>query len=194
MRTGPVVVALLFTVAFITATYITLTFIAPILEARLGVSGDGLSGYMMIYGSMAFVAAVFGGRVADRIGPSRMLLALCCLHAVLHPLVTQGPTGPVTVAIVLGAWALFGWSHFTAQQSRLVNIAPRDASLVLALNSSMLYVGIALGSFFASHLVAFPEWRGIAAGSFVAVIIAAILLIAGDRWIASRSESDPQAA
>lgn len=186
VRTGPVLVALMFTVAFIAATYTTLTFIAPILETRLGVGRDGLSTYMMIYGAMAFVAAVFGGMIADRVGPSRALLFLCACHAVLHPLVTQGPTSPLAVAVILGCWSLFGWSHFTMQQSRLVAIAPKDAQLVIALNSSMLYVGIAVGSWLATQLVAIPDWRGIAAGSFSLVVAAAVILVLGDRWIARR--------
>ncbi|HRK17612.1 MAG TPA: MFS transporter [Hyphomicrobiaceae bacterium] len=194
VRTGPILVALLFTVAFIAATYTTLTFIAPILETRLGVGRDGLSTYMMIYGAMAFVAAVFGGMIADRVGPSRALLFLCAAHAILHPMVTQGPTSPVAVAIVLGCWSLFGWSHFTMQQSRLVSIAPKDAQLVIALNSSMLYVGIAAGSWLAAHLVAVPEWRGIAAGSFTLVLTAAIILVIGDRWIARHRAMAPFAS
>lgn len=191
VRTGPILVALLFTVAFIAATYTTLTFIAPILETRLGVGRDGLSTYMMIYGAMAFIAAVFGGMIADRVGPSRALLFLCAAHAILHPMVTQGPTSPIAVAIILGCWSLFGWSHFTMQQSRLVSIAPKDAQLVIALNSSMLYVGIALGSWLAAHLVSIPEWRGIAIGSFTLVLTAAIILVIGDRWIARHRAMAP---
>lgn len=191
VRTGPILVALLFTVAFIAATYTTLTFIAPILETRLGVGRDGLSTYMMIYGAMAFIAAVFGGMIADRVGPSRALLFLCAAHAILHPMVTQGPTSPVAVAIILGSWSLFGWSHFTMQQSRLVSIAPKDAQLVIALNSSMLYVGIALGSWLAAHLVSIPEWRGIAMGSFTLVLTAAIILVIGDHWIARHRAMAP---
>ncbi len=168
------------------ATYITLTFITPILETRLGVGRDGISTYMMIYGSMAFVAAVFGGMVADRFGNSRALLVLCGLHACLLPLVTQGPSHPVAVAVVLGGFSLFGWSHFTMQQSRLVGIAPHEAQLVIALNSSMLYVGIALGSFLAARLLPIPDYKGLAAGSLVMVLSAAVILVLGDRWIAAR--------
>jgi MFS transporter, DHA1 family, inner membrane transport protein len=186
IRNGPILMALLFTVAFVGATYTTLTFITAILEQRLGVGRDGVSTYMMIYGSMAFVAAVFGGMVADRFGNSRALLVLCALHAGLLPLVTQGPSHPVAVAVVLGGFSLFGWSHFTMQQSRLVAIAPHEAQLVIALNSSMLYVGIALGSALATQLLPISEYRGLAIGSFALIIAAALILVLGDRWIAAR--------
>ena len=186
VRNGPVMMALMFTVAFVAATYTTLTFITPILETRLAVGRDGISSYMMLYGSMAFVAAVFGGKIADRIGNSRALLVLCCLHAIVLPLVTQGPVHPIAVALALGSFSLFGWSHFTMQQSRLVGIAPHDAQLVIALNSSMLYVGIALGSFMAAQLLPIPNYRGLAAGSFVMVTLAGFILVLGDRWIANR--------
>ncbi|NOU05914.1 MAG: MFS transporter [Hyphomicrobiaceae bacterium] len=186
IRNGPILMVLLFTVAFVGATYTTLTFITPILEQRLGVGRDGVSTYMMIYGSMAFIAAVFGGMVADRIGNSRALLVLCAMHAVLLPMVTQGPSHPIAVALVLGGFSLFGWAHFTMQQSRLVAIAPQEAQLVIALNSSMLYVGIALGSALAAQLLPIPSYQGLALGSFVLVTSAALILVLGDRWIAAR--------
>ena len=186
VRSGPVIAGLAFTLLFMTSTYITLTFITPMLETRLGVGRDGLAAYLMIYGSMAFVASMVSGMIADRVGPSRALFALCVMLSVLHPLMTQGPTQPIAMALIIGAWSLFGWSHFTMQQSRLVSIAPRDAQLVIALNSSTLHLGIAVGAAIASFLIVIPEWRGIAAASTLLVIAAAISLIAGDRWIERR--------
>ncbi len=182
--TPHMLMALLFTVFYVGASYTTLTYLALIVEVRLGLTGSGVAMVLAVYGGMAFVAAVISSRLTDAFRPSRILLTLCALLAVLMPLVTQGPTQIGLAIVVLAAWSLCSWSHFTAQQSRLVTINPESAQLLLALNSSMLYVGIAMGSALASQLLPVPEFRGLAFGAVAQIAIAAVVLMIGDRMIA----------
>lgn len=184
LRTPHLLMALLFTVFFVSGSYTTLTFLTTILETRLGLSGNGVSIFLALYGGMSFIAAVVGGVFADKIGASRALLFFCAALSILMPLVTQGPVEPLPAACIVGAWSLFSWSHFTAQQSRLVAIEPPLAQLLLALNSSMLYVGIACGSLLAAHLLPIPEFTGIAIGATMQVAIAVVVLLLGDRVVA----------
>ena len=44
------------------------------------------------------------------------------------------------------AWGIAGFGMMTPQQSRLAVLAPAQTPLLLSLNTSMLYVGTALGS------------------------------------------------
>ena len=184
LRTPHMLVALLFTVCFVGATYTTLTFLTLILEQRLGLGGAGVAIVLAIYGCMAFAAAVLSGPVTDRFGPSTVLLTLCALLVMLMPLVTQGPAQIVALTVIVGGWSLCSWFHFTAQQSRLVAIAPALAQLLLALNASMLYVGISIGSLLAARLLPIPEFKGLAIGAVVQLALAASILIVGDRMIA----------
>ncbi len=185
LTTPHLLVALLFTVAFVSASYTTLTFLTLILETRAGLGGTGVALALAVFGCMAFAAAVLSGPITDKYGPSRVLLTLCALLAVLLPLVTQGPTDPIILTIVVGAWSLCSWFHFTAQQSRLVAIAPPLAQLLLALNASMLYVGISLGSLLSARLLPIPEFKGLAIGAVILVLIAAVILVIGD-WLVAR--------
>ena len=181
-------VPLLFTVFYVSAGYTTLTYLTLILETRLGLGGTGIAIVLAIYGGMAFVAAVISGWLADAVAPSRLLYALCAALAVLMPLVTQGPTETISATVILAAWSLCSWSHFTAQQTRLVSISPEFAQLLLALNSSMLYVGIAMGSLLASKLLPISDFRGLAVGAVVQLAVATLVLLIGDRMAARHRE------
>lgn len=183
LLTPHMLVALLFTVFYVASSYTTLTYLTLILETRLHLTGTGISISLAIYGGMAFVAAVISGWLTDTFSPSRILLTLCGLMAVLLPLITQGPASVVPAITILAAWSLSSWSHFTAQQSRLVSINPAYAQLLLALNSSMLYVGIASGSMIAAKVLPIPYFKGLALTSVLLVGVAAIVLLIGDRLI-----------
>lgn len=190
LRTPKMLVALLFTVLFVGANYTTLTYITLVLETRLGLGGFGIAMVLAIQGCMAFLAATTSGWATDKFGPSRILLTLCVLQLVLMPMVTQGPADLIALPAIIGLWSLCSWFHFPAQQTRLVQIAPPLAQLLLALNASMLYVGIAAGTVLAARLLPAPQFQGIAAGSFVLVGLAAIVLVIGDRVVA-RAARDP---
>ena len=190
LKTPHMLVALLFTVSFVGATYTTLTFLTLIIETRLGLGGTGVAIVLAIYGCMAFAAAVLSGPATDKFGPSPVLLTLCLLLAVLMPLVTQGPSTPIALTLIVGAWSLCSWFHFTAQQSRLVAIAPPLAQLLLALNASMLYVGISNGSLLAARLLPIEDFKGLAVGAVVQLVLAAVILILGDRMVARRRVAD----
>jgi DHA1 family inner membrane transport protein len=51
--------------------------------------------------------------------------------------------GLVAVFVV---WGVAGFGMMTPQQSRLAELAPAQAPILLSLNSSMLYIGTALGA------------------------------------------------
>jgi MFS transporter, DHA1 family, inner membrane transport protein len=189
LTTPHLLIALLFTVAFVAASYTTLTFLTLILETRLGLGGTGISLVLAVFGCMAFAAAVLSGPITDKYGPSRVLLVLCALLAILLPLVTQGPAEPIALTIIIGAWSLSSWFHFTAQQSRLVAIAPPLAQLLLALNSSMLYVGISTGSVLSARLLPIPDFKGLAVGAVILVVLAAVILVFGDGMIARQAKA-----
>ncbi|MBN6051643.1 hypothetical protein JYK22_06815, partial [Nonomuraea sp. RK-328] len=52
---------------------------------------------------------------------------------------------PLT-ALLLAAWGASTWSQTPAQQVRLIAAAPRETAVVVGLNASAMYAGIALGT------------------------------------------------
>ncbi|GHO55970.1 hypothetical protein [Ktedonobacter robiniae] len=53
---------------------------------------------------------------------------------------------PVSALIVLFIWGVLGSLAFLAQQRRLLDLAAEHANVILALNNSTLYLGIAGGA------------------------------------------------
>jgi DHA1 family inner membrane transport protein len=100
----------------------------------------------MLFGLSGAVGTVVGGWANDRFGPIRSLavqLSLLGSMMVLVPL-TQGHYAWLVAVFVV--WGVAGFGMMAPQQSRLAAIAPAQAPILLSLNTSMLYVGTALGA------------------------------------------------
>ncbi len=57
---------------------------------------------------------------------------------------TQGE--PLLTLVVFVIWGVAGFGMMVPQQSRLALLAPQSAPLLMSLNTSMLYCGMALGA------------------------------------------------
>lgn len=136
------------------------TYIAPFLDQAAGVRGSGLATVLLVFGAGGAVGNILGGLAADRLRWRRLLAivlgALAAIYGLLSlsaHVLAPGPGLFVTAALVL-LWGLVGWSVPSIQQTRLVGIDPRLASVTLSLNASATYVGISLGAALGSIAVA----------------------------------------
>lgn len=146
LRSGRLMIAVAFTALFIGALYVPYTFIAPLLETLYGLSRDGVTGMLVLFGIGAVIGNAMGGRLTDRIGSRRTLVALCLAQCLLMPALTL-PTWPLAVvAVVIVVWSVFGWSFMVPQQARLAALDPVRLPVLFALNASAIYVGATLGS------------------------------------------------
>jgi len=146
LRSGRLMLAIAFTALFIGALYVCYTFLAPLLETLYGLSRDGVTGMLLLFGLGAVVGNAVGGRLTDRIGPHRTLVLLCLAQSLLMPALTL-PTWPVAVVgALIAVWSVFGWSFMVPQQARLAALDPPRLPVLFALNASAIYVGATLGS------------------------------------------------
>ena len=134
------------TLLFFIAIFSVFTYVGPILLALNAMSPVLLSVVLAIFGVAGIAGTLLGGWANDRFGSLRtitlqltVLLAMMCLL----PL-TQGHLLATVSTLVV--WGLAGFGLTAPQQSRLVNLSPAQAPLLLSLNSSMLYLGTALGA------------------------------------------------
>ncbi|MFH8344254.1 MFS transporter [Streptomyces sp. NPDC018045] len=149
--------ALGLTVLWIAGAFTVLTFMSPVLEAVGGIHGSVLSIWLMIFGVAAVAGNALGGRAADRLPTTRLMvistggltIALASFGA-LGSLGVHGSLGAALAAVALVVWGIFGWSFAPLQQHRLVELAPQSAGIVLSLNASAIYAGISLGGFLGS--------------------------------------------
>ncbi|HEY8881695.1 MAG TPA: MFS transporter [Roseateles sp.] len=146
LRSGRLMLAIAFTALFIGALYVCYTFLAPLLETLYGLSRDGVTGMLLLFGLGAVVGNAMGGRLTDGIGPRKTLVLLCLAQSLLMPALTL-PTWPLAaVGALIGVWSVFGWSFMVPQQARLAALDPPRLPVLFALNASAIYVGATLGS------------------------------------------------
>jgi DHA1 family inner membrane transport protein len=134
------------TLLYFVAIFAVFSYIGPVLQALQPMSDTRLSLTLALFGVSGVAGTLIGGAANDRFGalPTlRVQLALLGTMMALLPL-TAGHWWAMVA--VLMAWGTAGFGMMAPQQSRLVHVAPAQAPVLLSLNSSMLYVGTAIGA------------------------------------------------
>lgn len=168
------------TLLFFIAIFSMFAYVGPVLLALNAMGATQLSVVLAIFGLAGIAGTLLGGWSTDRFGSLRtigvqltVLVSMMCLL----PL-TQGSLVATVATMVV--WGIAGFGLTAPQQSRLVTLSPTQAPLLLSLNSSMLYLGTALGAIISGALIqsvglANLSWVGAPFG------LAALLTLAFDR-------------
>ena len=165
--TSPLLMAIVLVTALSGAGQFTLfSYFTPYYKQALGLSTGQITFLLMWFGAFAFIGNVVLTRVIDRVGPNRAVgvgLGLIALSLVSWPL----GSGIVSVAVILIPWALGCFSSNSTQQARLGMTAPALAPALMALNTSAIYLGQAMGASSGGWLIAHSgfaplNWVGLA--------------------------------
>ena len=146
LRRADVLLTLGLTLCYFTAIFTVFAYIGPVLQALAPMSSGRLSLTLMLFGVSGVAGTLIGGAANDRHGPLhtlRVLLLLLALMMAVLPL-ARGHWGWLVVVMLL--WGTAGFGMMAPQQMRLAPVAPVQAPLLLSLNTSMLYLGTALGA------------------------------------------------
>ncbi|MEJ8840078.1 MFS transporter [Ramlibacter sp. AN1133] len=146
--------------------FVLFSYMAPYFRQKLGLAPGALSFYFMCFGAFGLAGNMLMTRHIDRVGAGRAVmigLALMAGSLLIFPL---GVSLPLAVLVTI-PWALGCFSTNSAQQARLVGIAPALASATVALNSSAMYAGQAVGAATGGWLIAGGgmdslHWAGVA--------------------------------
>jgi predicted MFS family arabinose efflux permease len=133
------------TLLYSAGQFVLFSYFAPYYKDKIGATAGQLSLLFMWFGAFGFIGNMLMSRNIDRIGVHRAVMigvGLMALSLLVFPL----GTSMVLAAIVAVPWALGCFSSNSAQQARLVGIAPALASGSIALNSSAMYAGQAIGA------------------------------------------------
>jgi predicted MFS family arabinose efflux permease len=183
--TSPVLMAMVLVTALSGAGQFTLfSYFAPYYKHQIGASTEQITLLLMWFGAFALIGNVVLTRVIDRVGANVAVgvsLAMIALSLLLWPL---GAT-LVTTAAILVPWALGCFSSNSTQLGRLGMAAPALAPALMALNTSAIYLGQAVGAASGGWLISHGgyaplNWFGLA--WLVAAI--ALSLWAGSRKVA----------
>jgi predicted MFS family arabinose efflux permease len=144
-RSKALMVGVAVTVLSAAGQFVQISYFAPYFKQVLGLSPGALSLYFLCFGAFALAGNVLMSRHIDRVGTERSVMIGLGLMAVSLLVFPLGTT-LLLACIVSVPWALGCFSSNSAQQARLVAIAPALASATVALNSSALYAGQAIGA------------------------------------------------
>jgi len=136
------------------------SYFAPYYREVIGASAAGVSFLFLWFGAFGLIGNVVLQRLVDRFGAARCTtwaLAAMGLSLLLWPL---APTLWL-MAAVSTPWALGCFSSNSAQQARLGAAAPALAPALMALNTSAMYLGQAIGAAGGGALVAARGYDGL---------------------------------
>ncbi|MEO5807498.1 MFS transporter [Devosia sp.] len=143
--------ALLTMMLYMIGGFTVFTYFAPLAVTTIGLDKALLPAVLLAFGVGAAAGNIAGGQLADRFGAKATVIGASILLSIVTLLMSAVThldhtiAGPVFVGLMV-AWGLVAWAFPPAQASRILKLAPTNAPLVLSLNASALYFGVALGS------------------------------------------------
>jgi predicted MFS family arabinose efflux permease len=158
--THPALMAIVAVTAMSGAGQFTLfAYFAPYYRQMLQADASTISGLFAWFGAFGLVGNVLLSRHVDRVGAGRAVTALLvgvAASVALWPLART----PAMVMVVILPWALGCFAANSAQQARLGAAAPALAAALMALNTSAIYLGQALGAAGGGALMAANQAAG----------------------------------
>lgn len=152
-RSRALMLCLVVTVLSSAGQFSLFSYFAPYYKETLAMSPGQLSLLFMWFGAFGMMGNVLMSRHIDRIGTHRAVMFGLMLMAVSLLIFPLG-TSLLLAALVNLPWALGCFSSNSAQQARLVALAPALAAGSIALNSSAMYAGQAMGAAAGGWLIA----------------------------------------
>lgn len=173
-------VALLLLVTFLqmSGQFVVFTFMAPLLQRLAGAGPEAIAIVFSLYGIFGFVGNVIATRLVDSWGGYRTSLIFTATLLIGVSIWALGAGLLGVMAFGVSVWGLGFASTNSMQQVRLVGAAPPFAGASVSLNTSVLYVGQAVGSAIGGMLYVRDQLQatGYAAAAFVAVALAVVLV------------------
>lgn len=102
-----------------------------------------LAGLFLLWGVAATVGNLLAGRLVDRFDSRHIVNAMLWIAIVNFCALPWTAAHPVSAVIALVIWGICGWGLIVPQQHRLVQLSPQVAPLLLALNNTATYLGLA---------------------------------------------------
>ena len=139
-------------------TFTAFTYLTPILEDVTGFASGMVSLLLLVYGVSVAAGNIWGGKLADRFGPtSALYIVFGGLAAILFVL-TFSAYNPVAAVITLLVWGAFAFGNVPGLQVYVVQLAerytPHSVDVASGLNIAAFNIGIAVGAWLGGHVVA----------------------------------------
>jgi DHA1 family inner membrane transport protein len=177
-RNRMIVLLLSITTLQMSGQFVVFTFMGPLLTKLTHAGPDAVGLVFALYGVFGFIGIAIATRIVDSWGAYKTSLLFT---AMLLTGVTGWALGAGSYPLMacgVAVWGLGFASTNSMQQVRLVTAAPTLASASVSLNTSVLYIGQAVGSAIGGLLYArdLLYGAGYVSMSFVALALMTVLL------------------
>jgi len=177
---------LLATMVWCTGHFAVLGYVTSALRLGVEASPTIQASLMALMGTSGVIGNVALSRWVTRIGPdrgARVSLSFICAGLALWIAALSWLQAVWAVALAMIIWGLGNFAFNSSQQARLAQSAPTLTSASIALNSSSLYGGQAMGAALGAALVVALGYDAL--GPTALIIIALAMLLS---WLADRGE------
>ena len=164
------------------------TFLAPILQEISGFGAGAVSLILLVYGVSVAVGNIWGGKLADKMGPLPALKLMFAGLALVLFILTFTAPHPVLAVLTVLVWGAFAFGNVPGLQVLVVKQAeihtPNAVDVASGLNIAAFNVGIALGSVVGGFVV---EHLGLMHTPWIGALI--VLLAYGLTHISEKREA-----
>lgn len=184
LRSPALMLCIAVTVLFSAGQFVLFSYFAPYYKQSIAITPVQLSLLFIWFGAFGVIGNVLMSRFIERIGAHHaVMIAVGAMATSL--LAWPLGTSLLLAALVMVPWGLGCFSSNSAQQARLVGIAPTLSSGSIALNSSALYAGQAIGAASGGALIARGQMELLHWAGFGLLLLA----MAASAWAASYRDS-----
>ena len=128
------------------AQFTVLSFLVPSFKTLFNASPETISILLVSFGVTGVAGNIIGARMVDRIGAAKVTLLGLISMLASHVIWLFVPGSWWLLAVFLLLWGIGCFSTNSAQQARLVMLSPPHAPVSVAMNSSAMYFGQAVGT------------------------------------------------
>jgi predicted MFS family arabinose efflux permease len=126
----------------LTGIFTVYTYFAVAFDRAIGGNAVMLGALLVLWGAAGTFANLASGRLIDRIGSRKVILAMLTVLAIDSALMPWTSRELWTAVPAILVWGAAGWGLLVPQQHRLVGLAPSIAPVLLGLNTAGSFFGI----------------------------------------------------
>ncbi len=174
------------------AQFTVLSFLVPSFKTLFNASPETIGILLVAFGVTGVAGNIIGARMVDRIGAAKVTLLGLVSMLTSHVLWLFVPGSWFLLTLCLLLWGVGCFSSNSAQQARLVMLSPPHAPVSVAMNSSAMCFGQAVGTAAGAAVLAgvagpsaYPALALISVPLFVVSIVVSLL---ADREKGTRGE------
>jgi MFS transporter, DHA1 family, inner membrane transport protein len=157
------------------------TYAGLVLDRVTASDGQILAAMLLVWGVAATIGNMLAGRLVDRFDSRKIINAGLCVGAINFCALPWTSAHMATALSSLTIWGLVGWGLLVPQQHRLVKLAPQVAPVVLALNNTATYGGLACSGILGGLVLLFIDRHYLSIVGAGLIAIALVLAEAAHR-------------